>query len=112
MALRNNIRGGACGTCGDPCGDAYRLGGGKKSRRAKSRRAKSRGAKSRRAKSRRAKSRRAKSRRHRTCHKRRCYKGGGMLKKIGKAIVPAAISYALFKVGRKTKKRRKSRKSK
>ena len=99
MALRNNIRGGACSACSGCMAPHV---GGKKSRRAKSRRAKSR----------RAKSRRAKSHRHRTCRKRRCHKGGGMLENLGRAVVPAAISYALFKVGRKTKKRRKSRKSK
>ena len=87
MALRNNIRGG--GTCGACVTSACTngLAGGKKSRRAKSRRGK-------------------------TCRKRRCHKGGGMLENLGKVVVPAALSYALFKVGRKTRKRRKSKKSK
>jgi len=104
MVLRNNIRGGACG---QSCDVNTTCGGGKKSRRTKSRRTKSR-----RTKSRRTKSRRTKSRRTKSCRKRHCHNGGGILENLGKVVIPTALSYALFKVGRKTRKRRKSKKSK
>jgi len=94
MVLRNNIRGGACG---QSCDVNTTCGGGKKSRRTKSRR---------------TKSRRTKSRRTKSCRKRHCHNGGGILENLGKVVIPTALSYALFKVGRKTRKRRKSKKSK